>query len=58
MVDMRSPYFPLTAMVQSYGETNYLILKVWANLDNPIKSYDFSKFWLSSCMPPSQVALC
>ena len=22
--------------------------KVWANLDNPIKSYDFSKFWLIS----------
>ena len=24
----------------------------------PFKSYDFSKFWLISCMPPSQVALC
>ena len=31
-----------------------LTAKVWANLDNPIKSYDFSKFWLNSCMPPSQ----
>ena len=28
--------------------------KVWANLDNPIKSYDFSNFWLISCMLPSQ----
>ena len=40
---------------------NYFInitAKVWANLDNPMKSYDFSKFWLISCMPPSQVALC
>ena len=35
-----------------------LTAKVWANLDNPIKSYDLSKFWLISCMPPSQVALC
>ena len=35
-----------------------LTAKVWANLDNPIKSYDFSKFWLISCMPPSQVPLC
>ena len=35
-----------------------LTAKVWANLDNPIKSYDFSKIWLISCMPPSQVALC
>ena len=35
-----------------------LTAKVWANLDNPIKSYDFSKFWLISCIPPSQVALC
>ena len=23
-----------------------LTAKVWANFDNPIKSYDFSKFWL------------
>ena len=29
--------------------------EVWAHLDNPIKSYDFSKFWLMSCLPPSQV---
>ena len=35
-----------------------LTVKVWASLDNPIKSYDFSKFCLISCMPPSQVALC
>ena len=28
-----------------------LTVKVWANLDNPIKSYDFSKLWLMSCMP-------
>ena len=34
-----------------------LTAKVWANVDNPIKSYDFSKFWLISCMPPSQVTL-
>ena len=35
-----------------------LTAKVWANFDNSIKSYDFSKFWLISCMLPSQVALC
>ena len=35
-----------------------LTAKVWANFDNPIKSYDFPKFWLIYCMPPSQVALC
>ena len=35
-----------------------LTANVWANLGNPIKSYDFSKFWLISCMLPSQVALC
>ena len=35
-----------------------LTAKVWANLDNPLKSYDFSKFWLISGMLPSQVALC
>ena len=35
-----------------------LTAKVWANLDNPIKSYNLSKFWLTSCMPPSQVAQC
>ena len=28
----------------------------WANLDNPIKRYDFSKVSLSLCMSPSQVA--
>ena len=31
--------------------------KVWANLDNPIKRYDFSKVSLILCMSPSQVAL-
>ena len=35
-----------------------LTANVWANLDNPLKSYDFSKFWLISCIPPSQVVLC
>ena len=38
--------------------THLLTSKVWANLDNPIKSYDFQKFWLISCMLPSHVALC
>ena len=33
-----------------------LTAKVWANLDNPIKSYDFLKFWLISCTPYSEVA--
>ena len=28
--------------------------KVWANFENPSKSYDFSNFWLISCMLPSQ----
>ena len=27
-----------------------LTAKVWENLNNPIKSYDFSKFWLISCV--------
>ena len=31
--------------------------KVWANLDNPIKRYDFSKVSLILCISPSQVAL-
>ena len=30
--------------------------KVWANLDNLIKRYDFSKVSLILCMSPSQVA--
>ena len=32
-----------------------LTATVWATLDNPIKRYDFSKFWLIYCMPPSRV---
>ena len=42
---------------KEYDFTN-LTAKVWANLDIPIKRYDFSKCWLISCMPSSQVALC
>ena len=34
-----------------------LTAKVWANLDNPNKRYDFSKDSLILCMSPSQVAL-
>ena len=34
-----------------------LTAKVWANLDNPIKWYDFSKVSLSLCMSPSQMAI-
>ena len=34
-----------------------LTAKLWANLDNPIKRYDFSKVSLILCMSPSQVAL-
>ena len=34
-----------------------LTAKVWANLGNPIKRYDFSKVSLILCMSPSQVAL-
>ena len=34
------------------------ITKVGANFDDSIKNYGFSKFWLISCIPPSQVALC
>ena len=34
-----------------------LIAKVWTNLDNPIKTYDFSTVSLILCMSPSQVAL-
>ena len=48
------------AVMQIEWMKNYfrnLTAKVWANLGNPIKSYDFLKFWLIYCMPPSQVAL-
>ena len=34
-----------------------LTAKFWANLDNLIKRYDFSKVLLILCMSPSQVAL-
>ena len=34
-----------------------LTAKVWANLDNPIKRYDFSKVSLILCMSLSQMAL-
>ena len=34
-----------------------LTAKVWANLDNPIKRYNFSKVALILCMSPSQMAL-
>ena len=34
-----------------------LTAKVWANLDIPLKRYDFSKVSFISCMSPSQVAL-
>ena len=34
-----------------------LTAKVWANLDNRIKRYDFSKVSLILCISPSQVAL-
>ena len=34
-----------------------LTAKVWANLENPIKRYDFSKVPLILCMSPSQVPL-
>ena len=34
-----------------------LTAKVWENLDNPIKRYDFSKALLILCMSPSQVGL-
>ena len=34
-----------------------LTTKVWANLDNLIKRYDFSKVSLILCMSPSQVTL-
>ena len=37
---------------------NLTVKSLGQNLDNPIKSYYFSKFWSISCMPPSQVALC
>ena len=32
--------------------------QVWANLDYPIKRYDFSKFWLISCLSSFHVAQC
>ena len=38
-------------------DSRNLTAKVWANLDNPIKRYDFSKVSLILCMSPSQVAL-
>ena len=39
------------------GDFRNLTAKVWANLGNPIKRYDFSKVSLILCMSPSQVAL-
>ena len=38
-------------------EFRNLTAKVWANLDNPLKRYHFSKVSLILCMSPSQVAL-
>ena len=49
------------AFMQIRWMENYfrnLTAKVWTNLDKLIKSYEFSKFWLISCMPPFQVAPC
>ena len=39
------------------GDFRNLTAKVWANLDNPVKRYDFSKVSLILCMSPSQMAL-
>ena len=51
--------FPKAFMHIGWMENDFrnLTAQVWANLDSPIKSYDFSQFWLISCMLPSQVAL-
>ena len=71
LVGVKNPFFPLLdlgVLVKGEASTNIyadwvngkwfrnLTTKVWANLDYPIKSYDFSKFWVISC--GSQVALC
>ena len=50
---------PQTFMQIGWMEVDFrnLIAKVWANLDNPIKRYDFSNVSLNLCMSPSQVAL-
>ena len=52
--------FPLECMQIGWMENDFRnpTAKVWANLDNPIKNCNFSKFWLISCISPSQVALC
>ena len=43
--------FPQTTMWIGWGESNFrnLTVKVWADLDNPFKSSDYTKF----CMSPS-----
>ena len=50
---------PQAFMQIGWMEDNFrnLTAKVWANLDNPIKRYDFSKISLILCMSPSQMAL-
>ena len=50
---------PQTFMHIGWMEDDFrnLTAKVWANLDNSIKRYDFSKASLILCMSPSRVAL-
>ena len=50
---------PQAFMVIEWMEDDFrnLTANVWANLENPIKLYDFSKVSLILCMLPSQVAL-
>ena len=60
----RSNYYLKEKLPQAFMQIGWmeddfknLTARVWANLDNPIKRYDFSKVSLNLCMSPSQVAL-
>ena len=57
--DILKEKLPQAFMQSVWMEDDFrnLTAKVWANLDNPIKRYDFSKVSLIPCMSPSQVAL-
>ena len=58
-VFMRMEKLPQAYMQIGWLEDDFrnLTANVWANWDNPIKRYDFSKVLLILCMSPSQVAL-
>ena len=48
--------FPQTTMWIGWVESNFRnpTVKVWANLDNPLKSYNFAKFCWNPCVALSR----